>query len=52
MLDNLNDTIGSLIDNNTHWWDVDKVRALFNPNVAADILKITIGPINYADKWS
>lgn len=42
-------TVASLIDDNSQWWNVDKVRALFNPNIAVEILKLTICP-NSNDK--
>lgn len=35
-------TIDSLISDNTQWWNVEKIRALLNPNIVAKILKIII----------
>lgn len=46
------DTVDSLMDGNTKWWNIDKVRALFNPNVAVDIMKIIICPREQEDKWT
>lgn len=43
-------TMDSLIDDSTQWWTVERVRALFNPNIAAEILKIRVCP-NSNDKW-
>lgn len=40
----------TLIDNETRYWNIHKIRALFHSNVAADILKILICPIDDEDK--
>ncbi|XP_042973001.1 uncharacterized protein LOC122304803 [Carya illinoinensis] len=41
----------SLINEETHWWDVLRVRALFNPKVSSDILKILLSPGQHEDVW-
>lgn len=33
--------VEELIDCNTEWWEVRKIRALFNPKIATEILKIS-----------
>lgn len=38
------ETVEFLIYSNTHWWIVDKVKAQFNPTIAAEILKIVLDP--------
>lgn len=40
--ENKEHTFDSFIDSNTKWWNVEKVRVLFNPNIAAEILRIII----------
>lgn len=46
-----NATVDSLIDSNTQWWNIDKIRVLFNPRIATKILKIIINPNSSEDKW-
>lgn len=48
----LSATVSLLIDINTQWWDVEKIRALFNPKVTKNILRVPIGPNHYTNKWS
>lgn len=43
--------VASLIDSDTKWWDVSKVRALFNPKIAEEILKLNPSTSNGVDKW-
>lgn len=38
----MDEIIDSLIDENTKWWKVAKIRSLFNPNIREEILKIII----------
>lgn len=49
--DSRDDTGSSLIDESTQWWNVEKVRALFNPHIAERTLKIIIYPSSNIDKW-
>ncbi|XP_035543593.1 uncharacterized protein LOC118347680 [Juglans regia] len=44
-------TVDSLIDQETKWWKVEYIRALFNPIVVVDILKIMLSSNEYEDKW-
>lgn len=46
------DTVDSLIDSNTKWWNIRKIRALFNPTITANIVKIIICPRDHEDKWT
>ncbi|XP_041020420.1 uncharacterized protein LOC121262052 [Juglans microcarpa x Juglans regia] len=41
----------SLIDIETGWWDVSRVRALFNPKIASDVMKILLSPRQHEDVW-
>lgn len=50
-VDNKEDIVDNLIDRDTMWWKVEKVRALFNPIVAADILKIILCLTYNEDQW-
>lgn len=43
-------TMDSLIDNNTKWWNFDKVRAAFSPQIAAEVLKIVLSPKEQVEK--
>ncbi|KAF5468190.1 hypothetical protein F2P56_012365 [Juglans regia] len=43
--------VARLIDSHTGWWDVEQVRALFNPIIVSDILKIVLSPGRYEDAW-
>lgn len=38
------DSVATLIDDDTRMWNVNKLRYLFNPCVVADILKVVICP--------
>ncbi|XP_042950144.1 uncharacterized protein LOC122282259 [Carya illinoinensis] len=49
--DRKNETVDTLINGETRWWDISKVRALFNPIIAEKILKIVICPEGYEDRW-
>ena len=49
--DRKNETVDTLINEETRWWDISKVRALFNPIIAEKILKIVICPDGYEDRW-
>lgn len=40
----------ALMDNQSKWWDVENIRALFNLNIALEILKIIIALIEQLDK--
>lgn len=42
-------TVDTLINPVTHWWDIHKVQALFNPKTVSDILKIVICPNGNVD---
>lgn len=48
---NSEEMVASIIDINTMWWNVEKVKTLFNPSVNADIMKIVISPGEYKDRW-
>ncbi|KAF5442204.1 hypothetical protein F2P56_034891 [Juglans regia] len=48
---NRNDVVACLVDELIGWWDMDKIRSLFNPNVIIDLLKIVLGPGTVADRW-
>ncbi|XP_041004026.1 uncharacterized protein LOC121249385 [Juglans microcarpa x Juglans regia] len=39
------------IDIETGWWDVSRVRALFNPRIASDVMKILLSPGQHEDVW-
>lgn len=41
----------SLLENDQNGWNINKVRAMFNPKVAAKIVKITIGSNLRFNKW-
>lgn len=43
-------TVDTLIDQETKWWKVEYIRALFNPIVAADILKVMLSSNHYDGK--
>lgn len=43
-MEDVDTTLDSLIDVSTQWWKVERVRALVNPNIAAEILKIRVCP--------
>lgn len=47
-----NETVDSLIYSNTMEWNTQKIRALFNPIIAVDILKIVICPRDHKYKWT
>lgn len=40
---NSSDLVASIIDENTGWWDINKIRTLFNPRTVAEILEVVIG---------
>ncbi|KAF5475196.1 hypothetical protein F2P56_007026 [Juglans regia] len=44
--------VASLIDSQLRWWGVEQVRAIFNPNIDADILKIVLSPDRYEDTFT
>lgn len=51
--------VQELLDTCTNWWDVNKVKSLFQPWIMVDILKTFILPTNKPDsfiwaqeKWS
>lgn len=48
---NESETMDSIIDSNSRWWNVEKIRALFNTKIDTDILKILICPGEQPDKW-
>lgn len=39
------ETVDTLINEDTKGWKVDRIRALFNPNIATKVLKIVIFPV-------
>ncbi|KAF5469163.1 hypothetical protein F2P56_013257 [Juglans regia] len=41
--------VASLIDIETGWWDVSRVRALFNLKTASDVMKILLNPGQHED---
>lgn len=47
----LPETVDSLINMETRWWDTQKIRAIFNPILVEKILKIVICPMGYEDRW-
>ncbi|XP_040987716.1 uncharacterized protein LOC121235437 [Juglans microcarpa x Juglans regia] len=47
----LKDQVSSLIDPSTNWWNLTKVRALFNPKIAEVVLRIHPRALGYMDKW-
>ncbi|XP_042974894.1 uncharacterized protein LOC122306534 [Carya illinoinensis] len=42
--------VEELMDNGTGWWNVEKLRTLFNPRTVSQILKIIIAP-SHVDSW-
>lgn len=44
-------TVNSLIVENSRSWNVQAVRALFNPNIAEEIFKIRLGSLLVLDRW-
>lgn len=34
--------VAKLINNQTHWWDVEKITSYFEPHVAREILKVNL----------
>lgn len=50
-LDCLNNKVSYLIDQTTRWWDLQKLRALFNPKVIGEILKIRPSFSGNSDLW-
>ncbi|KAG6696512.1 hypothetical protein I3842_09G152300 [Carya illinoinensis] len=49
--DTIEAKVGDLIDGNTKWWDVNRIRALFNPNLAVEILKTVPSPSDEVNRW-
>ncbi|XP_035551721.1 uncharacterized protein LOC118349890 [Juglans regia] len=47
----LDNQVFSLIDQSTKWWDIAKVRALFNPNMVEAILRLHPSHTGAADHW-
>ncbi|XP_042944567.1 uncharacterized protein LOC122278446 [Carya illinoinensis] len=45
----LSTRVTSLIDVDIGWWNVSRFRALFNPNIASDVLKILLSPVEHED---
>lgn len=43
-------TISELIDQQTMWWDVAKINALFDSCIAKEILKVILLPVGQWDK--
>ncbi|XP_041004081.1 uncharacterized protein LOC121249435 [Juglans microcarpa x Juglans regia] len=47
----MDETVDIPLDPETKGWRMDHIRALFNPIVVADILKIRLSSNQYEDKW-
>lgn len=43
--------MSSLIDSGQRKWNNNKVRAIFNPKVVDEILKLIISPNPHTDRW-
>lgn len=42
--------VQSLLENSSNIWDVEKVRGIFNPHIAIEILSIKLGSTLRADR--
>ncbi|XP_022894149.1 uncharacterized protein LOC111408641 [Olea europaea var. sylvestris] len=47
----LESPVASLIDLNLKWWNLTKLRALFNPKIVEAILKLHPSPLGEKDFW-
>lgn len=43
--------VSGILDADSKWWDLNRVRAQFNPKAIAKIIKIVPSPSGEVDKW-
>lgn len=51
-IQNREELVASISDESTGWWNIDKIRTLFNPRILFEIFKVVISPSNLVDKWT